>query len=358
MNVNKRFLKFVAGLSALSFTAFLPSCEKEQEDTKEYLNGEVSIGYYDVFVRKRQNVTYYPTGVTHPEGHDMGMYYKISDVMSVYDTVYRAGVNPIPTEKGKASFNAIYPDSLGTFSMYVTIYPIDSDKYYAASTTFYITTVDREGSIPQVATDINKPNFYDTRDEEMYNYVEVDGLYWMTQNLRYSGPESQKIGAAYFNCEAARPVFGAYYTWKDAINACPPDWRLPSNADWLKLAKAVSPSSEFSESSDFRNVAGDFMVDAYFNRDKMWEFWPKVKITNKLGLSLIPCGYYNSKTREDFKGMTEYGCYWTSDENPLDTKLGLFRYIYGEENDVKLGTADKESVAMSVRCVKNKPIDK
>lgn len=355
MNVNCRFPYLFAVVFA-AFSFCLVSCDNDDDDeTKEYLDGTVSIGDYDVFVNTNSKITYHPSGVTHPDGKALGLYYKIYDVMSAYDTVYRADVNPVPLEKGKAEFTATYPDSLATFSMYVTYYPIDSDVYYSSSSTFYITTVDRDLSLPTVVTDYLKPHFYDTRDEESYNYVEIAGKYWMCSNLRYAGDEySGQIGTAYYNCEAVRPIFGAFYTWDKAQVACPKGWRLPSNEDWKEMVSSLYPAKSFDATKDFEGVAGDCMADGYFNGDKMWEFWPEVKITNKSGLSLLPCGYFNAKTREDFKAMTDYGCFWTSDENPLDTKLGLFRYIYEKENDIKIGTADKYSMAMNVRCIKDK----
>ena len=94
------------------------------------------------------------------------------------------------------------------------------------------------------------------------------------------------------------------------------------------------------------------MVDASFNGEKMWEYWPQVKITNSFGFNAVPTGYVD--TTDSFKTYTQYGeyaCWWTADN--ANDELGVYMYIHDEYTDVRKGTGDKNSLYMGVRCVKD-----
>lgn len=71
--------------------------------------------------------------------------------------------------------------------------------------------------------------FEDSRDKEIYNYVLVDKLFWMTDNLRFSTEEAYQIKeddkCAYF------------YGVEEAFKVCPEGWRLPNEKEVKKLLK-------------------------------------------------------------------------------------------------------------------------
>ncbi len=71
--------------------------------------------------------------------------------------------------------------------------------------------------------------FLDSRDGERYSYVEIDDLYWMTENIRYN-VEGSKL-----NPDNPSPLYGRLYNWKQATKACPEGWRLSTNWDWMSL---------------------------------------------------------------------------------------------------------------------------
>ena len=156
---------------------------------------------------------------------------------------------------------------------------------------------------------------------------------WMCENV-FTGDG----GRAYQDCEVVSNLFGRFYTWEEAQNACPEGWRLPT-------------AQEFDE--DLGNVAGDLMVKARFLGAQMWPYWPEVTITNETLFNALPVGYMDLASTTQAYGYKEYACWWTSDSvADGDIDLGVFRYIYCEEPFIKEGKGSLESLALSVRCVK------
>ena len=182
------------------------------------------------------------------------------------------------------------------------------------------------------------PTFTDPRDNQKYYYNTVAGKDWMIQNLAWNGS-----GIAYNEAEAMSPIFGRFYTWTEANTACPAGWHLPSSAEFKALAEAGGGTED--------KAAGSMMVDASFNGNKMWEFWPDVRITNTSRFSAIPAGYAvieNSKSV--FKNLNKYAMFWTSDS--IDADMAVARYIYEDKPVLFGGEFGKESIRASVRCIR------
>ena len=92
------------------------------------------------------------------------------------------------------------------------------------------------------------------------------------------------------------------------------------------------------------------MGDIYFNGEKMWEFWPAVKITNSTTLGVLPAGYSDVSGKYPvFLGINKYAAFWTS--TPAEDGMAYYRYINVNTPDIYGGTADTRSLALSVRCV-------
>ena len=68
----------------------------------------------------------------------------------------------------------------------------------------------------------------DSRDKQEYNVVEINGLIWMQENLRYKSENSVSI----INC-------GEFYAVNEAINVCPSGWRLPKRKEVKSLEKFI-----------------------------------------------------------------------------------------------------------------------
>ena len=167
------------------------------------------------------------------------------------------------------------------------------------------------------------------------------------RNLAYAGS-----GVSFEGCDALDDVYGRYYDWEEAQVACPEGWRLPASDDWASLAAQAGYKGEGD--GNYLGIAGNLMVNAYFNSNRMWEYWPAVKITNSTGFSAIPTGYCTtSSTGVDGRDDLNYAVYWTAEDEDVDGEsFGLYRMIYVEKPDLMLGAAHKTGFCATVRCVR------
>ena len=212
------------------------------------------------------------------------------------------------------------------------------DKYYSSTSSKTIIIIDPALGKTLTGTGIEAwdDHIIDPRGilgESEYYYVQIGELDWFRNNLAWTGE-----GLAYENADVTSYPLGRYYTWDEAMEACPEGWRLPTNEEW-----------------DFLGIdAGPLMCDAYLNSKKMWEFWPDVPRTNTLALAVIPAGYaLPAITTPTYKRLYDYAAFWTatvSEENP---SMAAYRYIHVQENEVRSTYAEKGSLALSVRCVRN-----
>ncbi len=324
----------------------LPSCKKDSESssTKDYLSGTLAFSSsVPTYVRKGETFSLTPTGITNPGSglaEDVGYYWSVS-WDSAKDTTKTES-----DKSGDGTFGFTVPSKVGTFTVSCVAFATD---YYTSSKTASFSVVDPaiDSTVSGVYSD-KDPRFTDIRDGNAYYTMTFNGKTWMKNNLYYSGS-----GVSYENSEAMDAIFGRFYTWNEAVSACPDGWHLPSDTEFVEMANALAQKgTEFSEKEFFNGVAGGMMVDAKFLGTRMWEYWPQVKITNKAGFSALPIGYaMDSGSSSKFTGVNNYAAFWTSDSE--SDGLGYCRYIYVQQNDVLIGAQDKESFRASVRCVKD-----
>ncbi len=212
----------------------------------------------------------------------------------------------------------------GNYTLTCYVFAVN-DKYYSTSTSVSFTVVDPTSALSDIP-----PSNPIVIDDNLYNSFTTNGITWMGDNLF-----GTLIGNNYENSEVLSSVFGKYYTWEEAQEACPEGWYLPS-------------AEEFD--TCLGEKAGDLMVDAKFNDKKMWEYWPQVEITNLKSFNALPVGYQDYTDEENpEEGYLKYACFWTCDEVG---EMGVFRYIYCEDADIKKGLGSKTTLGMSVRCIK------
>ena len=326
----------------------LPSCKKDKEETstKEYLTGTLTFTM-PTYVTKGEAFTLTPKGVTNPgtgSAEDVGFYWT-SSWDSSKDTT------KTETDKsGDGSYKFTTPSKVGKFTVSCVAF---ATSYYTTSNSASFSVVDPalDSTITGAYTKLD-PVFTDPRDGCPYYTTTFNGKTWLKNNLYYSG-----AGVSYESSEAMDAIFGRFYTWNEAVNACPEGWHLPSDAEFVEMANALAPKgTEFSVKETFSGVAGGMMVDAKFLGTRMWEYWPQVKITNNAGFSALPIGYATDPGKSPkFTGVDNYAVFWTSDSE--SDELGYCRYIYVKQNDVLIGARDKESFRASVRCVKDSSAD-
>lgn len=326
----------IAGLVICSVAAV--SCKKDKKgstSTKAYLSGSFSLDIPS-YVNRGDVFHIDPYGVYMGETADSLVGYRWTDPFTSKSDTLR--YEDEPASVGKA-FDFVIPDDadLKTFTLSVAAF---AEGYYDKNATATFTVVDstpETGSLSGYSFLGSASSFTDTRDDKEYYYVTIAGKDWMIQNLAWDG-----AGKSYANSSAVDPIFGRYYDWDEALSACPAGWSLPGDADFEAVAALAGGSSL---------AAGSMMVDASFNGNKMWEFWPAVNITNSSRFSAIPVGYYQvDGSKSEHKNFSKYALFWTSDTDA--DGLGIARYIYHDQPALFKSSFGKGSVMASVRCVR------
>lgn len=333
---------YIIALVALAFT--LVGCGKEKTEAKPQLDGYVILDI-DSFVEMGYSKTFDLKEISHfartdGENDRIGYYFTLP-VSSKRDTVKLNDSKDFL----KPTYTFTVPDSLGLFTIYYSGY---SDDYYdtKAYTKFYVVKGGLNGNSSITNFEINDDDkqFVDERDSKAYYYTTVEGTDWMRQNLAWEG-----AGKPYVDCRSMTDILGQYYTQTEAAEACPEGWRLPTDAEWVALAKAFGAKGDGD--GDLDKAAGPLMENVYFNGERFWAYWRNVKITNAARVSLLPGGYaVDLGTGDaDFTGFQSYGAFWTADK--ADGKA-TFRYIFEEEDILYKGSADPDGMRMPVRCVR------
>ena len=311
----KKLSLFIAAAACL---ALVFSCkDDETTTTKPSLSGlvlEGTVAY--VAVGTTQNITINTNSLT-TTGDDMpvviGLYCQVNSAKA--DTLTKdIRLDPVKTFTYKV-------DTLGKYSVNCYAYTPDN-SHYSASTNVSFQAIDPDNSITGLAGAL--------APGEKYLQITSGGLTWLAQNLGETGS-----GMPYEKCEILNTLFGRYYTYEEALTACPDGWRLPTAAEWDALG------------SD----SGKLMADASFLGAAMWPYCKEVKITNETGFNAIPTGYIDkTEYYSSTIGLNEYALFWTADAK--DDTLAYYRYIFGKDTVVKKGEGSRTSLALSVRCVK------
>ena len=299
------------------------SCKKDDDttETKPYLYGT----NFDLstFARPGDSFTLTPYGVYTEDGKELAtITYKWK--LGSDDWVETKTFTFTVTEVGNYAVSCQASDPDG--------------NYYANSITKVIIVVDPAMGKTLTGNGIDPEkddHIFDARGkagESEYYYTHIGDLDWFRNNLAWTG-----AGLAYENADVTSFPLGRYYTWEEAMTACPEGWRLPTVEEWATLG----------------NSAGPLTSDAYLNSQRMWEYWPAVSRTNATQMGIIPAGYaLPALTKPTYTNIYKYAAFWTATESAQDPTMAAFRYMYVEEDAVLTGYGNKQSLSLSVRCVR------
>ncbi len=332
----------ISFFALLAVCLLLPGCKKDTETSKSYLSGSLSLsmpsfvapGYSKTFDVKELMT------LSRDDDGTIGYYFKDPATL-VYDTLVLADGTV-----RKQYYTVEVPDTLGKLSLTFGAFT-DDGIYYGSSAAVSFTVVkpglDGKGSITGFTRTFTDGTFTDSRDGRTYCYTDIDGTDWMRHNLAWEG-----AGIAYADCDIMSDIYGRYYTYDEALTACPEGWTLPSDEDWVALGRKYG--SDAASGKDLEGLAGNLMANLYFNGERMWEFWRGVKITDNSRLSVMPSGYFliagDIHTND---ALNKYAAFWTSDK---DGEYGVVRYIYQDTDTVYRGLMPASDFAVSVRCVR------
>lgn len=331
------------------------SCKKDKdEESKPSLDGMLT---FDIpaFIQPKDVLILTPKGLKHPDGKEIGYYWKVTPGMTKADTTrLETGLDKYGN-KTDGSFRYHFPDSIGTFTVSCYGFASGYNSGYASS---YATVVKGglDGSI--TGTGISSSDSKITVDNTEYYYTSHNGLDWFRNNLA-----NPSYGVSYTNADAMLNVFGNFYSYEEAMKACPEGWRLPTDAEWTELANTLNPEAGAVPGEPAKGIAAALMANAEFNGNAMWEYWPSVgEITNTSKLAALPVGYANLGDKNEkgeyptaaFFGVYEYAAFWTGDKVEGNDNMAYYRYIICDQPDLQIGKGDIRTFGANVRCVRTK----
>lgn len=372
----------------LSFIIFatlaILSCKKKEETVLPALSGQLKINGIEAFVgadETSRTLTLKPSGAKHPEGKNLGYYWKVSPLMTSYDTTrYENGLNK-QGQESDGTFTYTLKDSLGTYTIYCYAYAAD---YTGLSAAGYVTVVrggvkaSPDGPAVSITNTLITEKGTKLTDTDYY-YVSDGACDWIANNI--AEPTS---GTAFLGYDAMSDVFGRYYSYDEAKTVCESlptgggnSWRLPTDADWVALVKSMTADATGEFKAEEHNdiywdidkngkpsLTARLIADGYFNGTKLWDYWPAVGVpANTSGLAILPFGYSNlgitpelkSKSAYPaalFEGTYEFAAFWTADEVAENTDMAYYRYLYTKTPHLMIGKGYKETFGASVRCVR------
>ena len=337
MNLNRTIIVALA-LAVLS----IASCKKDDETTPFNFQGNIEMAeLIPSYVLPGQVINLTPSGAqkdpSDPDTPTIKYSFLAQPFMTKRDT----------TE----SWTYTVPDSLCTIKL--SVYA-SATGYYSLSAEYSIVVVDPEKSLSSVTYNRFGGKFTDPRDSRTYPYTTIAGKDWMERNLAYCG-----FGKAYMSIndggyDAMTDIFGMYYTWDEAMKACPEGWRLPSDQEWTEMCQTLT-DTPLSSLDTFHGIAGKLMSNARLNDNRLWTYYTITKPQPEASyMNLLPVGFANkSGDTYYFESSLSSAAFWTSTE--ADSEKAYCRYLYNNSKnaDVQAHPLYKEFVATTIRCIRD-----
>lgn len=358
----------IAVLIAALVIPALFSCKKNTEQTMPSLAGSI-YSFVPPFLERGASFTVKASGV-----------YAYEDKTEI---VYRIKVDSVQTEYVTFDPDAGFLVEIGTeeekfpngaYSVYILA---SAEGYYSTSSTFQFSIIEPgmtgDGSLTGLGIDADDQDKIQA-DGSDYYFKEIGSLTWLRHNLAVTAPASEYeapgyekdaslpkgkpiFGGVYYCCPVMGDILGRFYTYEEALRACPTGWHLPTESEWAALAIAAGAKDKSYEPGEtFEEMAGGLKAQALLNGNTLWEFWPQSEATDKFGFAALPSGYAvripEGDGRDDsFFCITSYATFWTATEQ--SESKAWYRFITSDGPDMYAGLGDKSSFGASVRCVKD-----
>lgn len=206
---------------------------------------------------------------------------------------------------------------------------------------------------------------------QTYNTVLIGDQCWMAENLNVGTMINSNTGGTngdgqqtdngtiekycYDNNASNCNTYGGLYQWNELMQyvttsgtqgICPPNWHIPTDAEWKTLEGTVD--TQYGVGSPEWNNTYFRGFDAG-KRLKTTNGWNTNTGTDAFGFSALPGGYVSTDGNSCSSGS--YGFWWTSD--PYYTVNGWMRYLKESKDQVYRFYYGAEAQALSVRCIKD-----
>ena len=235
-------------------------------------------------------------------------------------------------------------------------------------------------SLPKEAylnPNINYGTMTDERDGKVYRTVKIGDQTWMAENLDFdpgqggSGEDKYDWSWCFDNDPKKCDVAGRLYTWAAAIDSvklandanapqvcgygrkcnlpakvqgvCPPDWHLPTQAEWDTLFLSVGGQYQSTAGKALKSQSGWFVINLsnyFFNGNG----------TDEFGFCALPVGVLES---DGFQGDSHFAEFWSSTEDDYTDDWAYNACVKNYEDGAYIDLPTRKDVGTSVRCIKN-----
>ncbi|MBR6002304.1 MAG: hypothetical protein IK045_05540 [Bacteroidales bacterium] len=360
----------IAVLIAVLAVPALFSCKKNTEETIPSLAGSI-YSYVPPYVERGDAFTVKASGIyAYEDDAEIVYRIKVDTVQTEYVTFDPEAGFRVELGEDEANF----PN--GAYTVYILA---SAEGYYSTSAAYQFNIIEPgmtgDGSLTGLGIDPEDSDKIEA-DGEDYYFKQIGSGCWLRHNLAVTAPASEYeaegyekdpsipveepiFGGVYYCCSVMGDILGRYYTYEEAMQACPSGWHLPTEAEWAALAiEAGAEDKTYETGESFKGVAGSLKALASLNGLKLWEFWPQSEASDKLGFAALPSGYSvripgGDGRSDSFFCITEYATFWTADEYSDDSTKAWYRFITDTGSDMYAALADKSSFGASVRCVKD-----
>jgi len=178
-------------------------------------------------------------------------------------------------------------------------------------------------------TSFKQGSYTDKRDGKTYKTIKIGDQTWMAENLSFASPGNCWC---YNDSDLYCKKYGRLYAWKEAKNACPPGWHLPTDDEWTIL---------------INNTGGEELAGGRLKSKTGWKS-PNEGATDSIGFSALPGGYRFPNDTYHYVGI--FGTWWTATEG--DPYYAWNRGMTFEKPLVYRSYFGKV-YGRSVRCLKN-----
>lgn len=179
----------------------------------------------------------------------------------------------------------------------------------------------------------------DPRDGQRYLVRNYGSKIWMVQNLNFRTTNSK-----YYMDDSTKFAkdFGLLYLYDEAVDACPPGWKLPAKTDWDDLFKSCGQSEE--------KVYASILEPG----TRLWQKNFEVKITNSNGFCIRPAGVFSlSDGIGKFSENGWVSVIWSKSENESGMNSFMFSTNSTKAFYNDIHHKEKNSPFYSLRCIKD-----
>lgn len=293
-----------------------------------------------------------------------------------------SGVKDTSSSSLKSESSSSVGDSQSSSSSSTNVRSSSSETESSSSSVSELSSSSLNGfdwSLPKEAylnPNINYGSMTDSRDGKVYRTVTIGKQTWMAENLNFdpgqggSGDAKYEWSWCYDNEPRNCDVAGRLYTWAAAIDSvklandaenpqecgygkncnlpakvqgvCPPDWHLPTQAEWNTLFLSVGGQYQSTAGKALKSQSGWFIINLsnyFFNGNG----------TDEFGFCALPVGVLKS---DGFQGDSHFAEFWSSTED-TDRDWAYNACVKNYEDEAYIDYPTRKDVGTSVRCVKD-----